>query len=273
MGHHSSWGPGWPTNRIGDNIPLRWITGRIHRDIHELVDLLCAETVRRGYRIRRDWSWGFANRAIGGTSRHSLHSISVAIDINAPTNPMRSPLTTDMPWWMVHLWEDFGFTWGGRWSRPDPMHYEWRGSVSQARAATVRARDQLGAAMFAQFDDRDSPAVERLQGRLRYGLDIDIGSWGPGNDGIDGHYGNDTASGLASVVGGNGRTYGPREAGLLDKAIAAKQGGEGPRGPEGPKGDKGDRGPRGPEGPKGDPGPPGKDADLTDYAVPLVKRD
>ena len=119
--------------------------------------------------------------------------------------------------------------------------------------------------MFTQYDDRDSNATRRPQGRLRYSLGIDIGTWGPNNDGIDGHYGDATANGLKSAIGGNGRTYGPREAALLDKAIGG-EGTQGLKGDRGPKGDKGDR------GPKGDPGPPGKDADLDGYAIPLVRQ-
>jgi hypothetical protein len=58
MAHRRGWGPGWPTNRSADQRQLKWITGSVHKDIHELVDLLCAETTRRGYTIRRAWSWG-----------------------------------------------------------------------------------------------------------------------------------------------------------------------------------------------------------------------
>ena len=136
------WGPGWPTNRFADQKPLRWITGRVHKDIHELMDLLCAETERRGYSIRRDWSWGYANRPIGNSRTPSNHSWGLAIDINAPTNPQRRPLTTDMPSWMPRLWKSYGFRWGGDYqnSAPDAMHYEFMGTPTDARVQTERAR-------------------------------------------------------------------------------------------------------------------------------------
>ena len=68
-----------------------------------------------------------------------------------------------------------------------------------ATAGTARRRTHRRAAARvgpwepSDGDDRDSNATRRLQGRLRYSLGIDIGSWGPDNDGIDGHCGNDTA--------------------------------------------------------------------------------
>lgn len=139
------WGPGWPVNRSHDNLPLAAITGRVHKNIHELVKLLCAETERRGYRIRKGWSWGFASRPIGGTSVPSYHSWCLAVDLNAPTNPHRSPLTTDMPGWMVDLWTSYGFSWGGYWSTPDAMHYEFRGTPADAVAFTRLARHNFGA--------------------------------------------------------------------------------------------------------------------------------
>jgi len=81
------WGPGWPTSRLADQVPLKYITGRIHKDIHELVSLLCQETERRGYGINPKWSWGYASRPIAGTRVPSNHSWGLAIDINAPVNP------------------------------------------------------------------------------------------------------------------------------------------------------------------------------------------
>ncbi len=52
--------------------------------------------------------------------------------------------------------------------------------------------------------------------------------------------------------------------------LLERLGGEGAEGPRGPRGPKGDRGPKGERGPAGT---DGKDADLTDYAIPIVQRD
>jgi hypothetical protein len=125
---------------------LSYITGSVHKDLHELISLLCAETERRGYKIRRDWSWGYASRPIAGTKTPSNHSWGLAVDLNAPTNPQRRPLTTNMPPWMTALWRSYGFRWGGDYtsSTPDPMHYEFMGTPAQAREQTARARAALG---------------------------------------------------------------------------------------------------------------------------------
>ena len=54
----------------------------------------------------------------------SLHSYGLAVDINAATNPMQRPLTTDIPAAFVMAFEAEGFTWGGRFPTPDPMHFQ-----------------------------------------------------------------------------------------------------------------------------------------------------
>jgi D-alanyl-D-alanine carboxypeptidase len=126
------WGPGWPTDRRRD---MAWLTVRgvtvpagVHKTLAPLVAWLLEETIRRGYDLRPGWCWGYCNRPIRGTSRPSNHSWGLAVDLNAPTNPMRSPLSTDMPTWMVQLWKNHGFAWGGEYTgRKDAMHFEFMG--------------------------------------------------------------------------------------------------------------------------------------------------
>jgi hypothetical protein len=59
----------------------------------------------------------------------SMHAVAAAVDINANTNPMRKPLTTDMPPEFIEAWESVGWTWGGRFPTPDPMHWQWGSGV------------------------------------------------------------------------------------------------------------------------------------------------
>lgn len=81
-----------------------------------------------GYRVRTLGC--FAPRASRGNPRlFSLHSFGLAVDINADTNPMRSPMVRDIPDEWVAEFEARGWTWGGRWTVADPMHLQ---------AATVR---------------------------------------------------------------------------------------------------------------------------------------
>jgi hypothetical protein len=67
-----------------------------------------------------DWSYG--NRAVRGGSSKSNHAFGIAIDVNALSNVLGT--TGDMPMEVIEQWEVEGGGWGGRWSRPDPMHFE-----------------------------------------------------------------------------------------------------------------------------------------------------
>jgi hypothetical protein len=58
-----------------------------------------------------------------GVSR-SLHSWGIAIDINASWNKMGHPPTMSKE--LVACFEEAGFDWGGRWSKPDGMHFQLR---------------------------------------------------------------------------------------------------------------------------------------------------
>jgi hypothetical protein len=85
-------------------------------------------------------------RAIAGTNIPSNHSWGTAIDINAPANPRRRPLTTNIPRGVREMWKNNGFRWGGDFttSVPDPMHFEFTGTVADARATNARLRRFLG---------------------------------------------------------------------------------------------------------------------------------
>jgi hypothetical protein len=52
----------------------------------------------------------------------SLHTWGIAVDFNAATNAVGT--RGDMDPRIVAIFEKWGFRWGGRWSPPDPMHFE-----------------------------------------------------------------------------------------------------------------------------------------------------
>lgn len=107
----------------------------VHRELAPVVGTLMAETEKRGYHLHNGQCWGYACRAIRGKTAPSNHSWGLAVDFNAPSNPMASTLITDMPAWMPKLWADAGFRWGGTYSgRKDAMHYEFMGTPADARA-------------------------------------------------------------------------------------------------------------------------------------------
>lgn len=134
------WGPGWPTNRRAD---MRLVQAKVsgakwwvHHELQPLIQWLVDEVERRGYLFDHgpadvDDDWGFANRPIGGTSKASEHSRGIAIDFDAQEYPLGSKRRA--PQWIYDLFYAYGFAIGADWDRPDPMHVEFRGSVTEAR--------------------------------------------------------------------------------------------------------------------------------------------
>lgn len=53
----------------------------------------------------------------------SIHSWGLAFDFNAQDNHLggESKWTAEF----IAVWESHGFTWGGRFTRKDPMHFQW----------------------------------------------------------------------------------------------------------------------------------------------------
>jgi hypothetical protein len=100
-----------------------------HRRFFPPLRRVLAEVQRRG--LQRlidpgDYAGCYAPRRIPGSGNLSLHAWGLAIDLNASRNPQgrrpRQPLR------LVHIFEDAGFAWGGRWpTAPDGMHFEWHG--------------------------------------------------------------------------------------------------------------------------------------------------
>ena len=69
-------------------------------------------------------------RDIAGSKSRSIHAYGLALDLNPRANPHRSPLTHDYPPEFITRMEGIrasgkqALTWGGRWSRPDAMHWQ-----------------------------------------------------------------------------------------------------------------------------------------------------
>jgi hypothetical protein len=93
------------------------------------VDELAART---GYKVEGEQQddWGYSPRHIDNDPKKawSNHAWGLAVDINAPANPQKHPLTTNMPAWVKErgpLMHTYGLRWGGHFSDPDPMHFEF----------------------------------------------------------------------------------------------------------------------------------------------------
>jgi hypothetical protein len=61
-------------------------------------------------------------RFIAGTTKLSNHSFGLALDLNVPGNQRGT--VGEMDPRVVAVFEEWGFTWGGRWRYTDPMHFE-----------------------------------------------------------------------------------------------------------------------------------------------------
>ena len=98
---------------------------------------LLAELAAGGYPIAS--SGGFNYRTIRGGDKLSQHAFGTAIDLNAATNPRLQPgqkVVTDLPANIGEIASKYGLEWGGNWTRPDAMHFEWTGG-SGALPATA----------------------------------------------------------------------------------------------------------------------------------------
>jgi hypothetical protein len=75
---------------------------------------------------------GFAWRnQRGSTTKISMHSLGAAVDFDPRRNGLgKPPKETNLGtrgYGVVKLMEERGWTWGGRWGRPDCMHFQWGG--------------------------------------------------------------------------------------------------------------------------------------------------
>ncbi len=101
-----------------------------HRAMVPHLRAALAELTRRGLSglvDPGDYAGCYAPRRIQPRGQLSLHAWGLAVDLNASRNPFRGTSHQDPR--LVRVMEKHGFTWGGRWpTRPDPMHFELRGS-------------------------------------------------------------------------------------------------------------------------------------------------
>lgn len=69
------------------------------------------------------WDGCFNIRKKRGLQSLSTHAWGVAVDINAFRNQLgKTPTFSDK---FACIWERHGWTWGGRWARPDGMHFQY----------------------------------------------------------------------------------------------------------------------------------------------------
>jgi len=135
------WGRGWPVDRGGEMVwvraPISGARWQVHRDVAPILSYVIAEAERRGYLFDYgpgdvDDDWGYSNRPIRGTRTPSNHSWGLAVDIDAQNYPQGQRKRVP-PAWLISLFSQWGWSWGGGWSYVDPMHFEFLGTPAQAR--------------------------------------------------------------------------------------------------------------------------------------------
>lgn len=87
---------------------------------------LVADLEAAGYGINPNASGGYNPRNIRGSRRPSNHAFGRAIDVNWDRNALGTKGEIN-PELARSLAAKHGMTWGGDWSRPDPMHFEIAG--------------------------------------------------------------------------------------------------------------------------------------------------
>ena len=137
---------GWDVLTSGSSsrlTSLSWITGKVRAgDAHTVLSELGRRFNAEVETIRKDWSWGYANRAVRGVATvTSEHAAGTAVDFNAPKHPLgkRGTFSGAQVRAIRKILADLdgAVRWGGDWTRADEMHFELQGGV--AKLAKVAA--------------------------------------------------------------------------------------------------------------------------------------
>lgn len=170
-----AWNTTDESRTVGLSINSVGFPGGTDQVLDALLKMVVGEGCQRtGYKLHDGWCWGFAPRDIAGTDTLSPHGKAGgrAVDINAPNNGRGT--RGDIPPKMVGLLEEFGFTWGGRWSWTDPMHFQADRGPRYYRRATKRAKARfvdrkLAYRISGRIFGRPRRAAQYLRGKLNKG--------------------------------------------------------------------------------------------------------
>lgn len=153
---------GWDVYSSGSNqnlVNFPWVTGKVRGGDHYVVlDYIAKRWNAEVETIRKDWSWGYANRPVRGASVISEHATGTAVDFNAPLHPLgkKNTFSAADQAKIRQIMKDVSHAarWGGEWSRPDDMHVELIGG----NALIGRVADQIRAGELPGLSGGVKPA-------------------------------------------------------------------------------------------------------------------
>jgi hypothetical protein len=85
----------------------------------------------------------------------SRHAWGIAIDFNPSTNRYGHPVTLDPE--VAAIMRSWGFAWGGMWTVPDGMHFEWTRMTNRVNCARVTVTGPATSAATWQVSPRAEP--------------------------------------------------------------------------------------------------------------------
>ena len=140
---HASWGgPGLSREQLERIVGIGGIPLYVRREIEPLAQALVQELpeARKPGAAPLTSAGGYNKRRIDNSSVWSNHSWGLALDVNPATNPYSYTFRTDfIPGKARALAAKYGFRWGGDYrGKKDPMHFEFMGSVAEARNRVAR---------------------------------------------------------------------------------------------------------------------------------------
>ena len=115
--------------RLPEPLLLSWHDSRISQfACHLLMEDIFTQVF---HRIHSEGFWKdlksfggcYANRPIKDSSKRSTHAWGIAVDLNPDDNRVGTEGTLSKD--VVRIFEDEGFVWGGRFTRRDPMHFQY----------------------------------------------------------------------------------------------------------------------------------------------------
>lgn len=118
------------------SLPLGWDKSKLARaaTVH---DAVAGELARVFVILDREGLWAKLRTfdgaytwrmTRGSATKLSMHSFGAALDFDAATNELGNS-AGDINSEIVQVFESCGWTWGGRFHRPDPMHFQFAKGV------------------------------------------------------------------------------------------------------------------------------------------------